>query len=314
MGNIYHSISELIGHTPLLEVHRLEEKEALKARLLVKIELFNPTGSIKDRTAGQMIADAKKEGRLRAGAVIIEPTSGNMGIGLAALGAAKGYRTIFTMPDTMSMERRKLLESYGAEIVLTDGKSGMEGAVRKAEELAASVEGAVLLGQFTNQSNPEAHRCTTGPEIWEDTDGEIDLLVAGVGTGGTVTGTGQYLKKKNPQIRVLAVEPAASPVLSGGAAGAHGIQGIGAGFIPDVLDRDSYDAVAKVQEEEAYRAVTLLARTEGILAGISSGAVLHAAMKEAAKEAYAGKTIVAVLPDTGERYLSASASMGRQHC
>lgn len=304
MAKIYKNITELIGRTPLLEIGRIEQKEKLHARVLVKLEAANPAGSIKDRAARQMIEDAEKQGLLKPGATMIEPTSGNTGIGLAAIAASKGYRAVFTMPETMSIERRKLLAGYGAEIVLTDGNEGMGGAIRKAEELAESIDNAVLLGQFVNPSNAKAHMLTTGPEIWEDTDGEIDLLVAGVGTGGTITGTGRYLKERNPGIEVIAVEPKGSPVLSGKMPGPHGIQGIGAGFIPEILDTDSFDRVVCVSEEEAYQAAKLLAGTEGILGGISSGAALFAALQEAKKAEYTGKTIVVILPDTGERYLS----------
>lgn len=304
MAQIYKSVTELIGRTPLLEVKRMEEKECLKAKLLVKLEYFNPAGSVKDRAAKQMIEDAEESGLIKKGAVIIEPTSGNTGIGLASIAAAKGYRTIFTMPETMSVERRKLLLGYGAEIVLTDGKDGMSGAIKKAEELSETIENSIVLGQFVNPSNPKAHICTTGPEIWEDTDGSVDMFVAGVGTGGTITGTGIYLKEKNPSVQVIAVEPSTSAVLSGEAPGAHGLQGIGAGFIPEILDTGIYDKVIKVENEEAYAAAKLLAKTEGVLVGISSGAALHAAVLEAGKEENTGKTIVVLLPDTGERYLT----------
>lgn len=304
MKNIYTSVTELIGRTPLLEAVRLEQRENLKAKLLLKLEYFNPAGSMKDRVAKQMIEDAEKRGLIKEGAVIIEPTSGNTGIGIAAIAAAKGYKAVLTMPETMSIERRKLLLAYGAEIVLTDGKAGMGGAIKKADELAAAMDNAVVLGQFVNPSNPMAHELTTGPEIWRDTDGEADMLVAGVGTGGTITGTGRYLKEKKPEIKVVAVEPQDSAVLSEGAAGPHGLQGIGAGFIPEILDMDIIDKVVCVKEEEAYAAVRRLAETEGILAGITSGAALHAAVIEAKKPENEGKTIVAVLPDTGERYLS----------
>lgn len=304
MTQVYQSVMELIGKTPLLEVGRIAEKEGLYAKILVKLEYFNPAGSVKDRAAKQMIEDAEEQGLIRPGATIIEPTSGNTGIGLASIAAAKGYHAIFTMPETMSMERRKLLAGYGAEIVLTDGSAGMNGAIRKADELAKTMENAIVLGQFVNPSNPKAHICTTGPEIWEDTDGNVDMFVAGVGTGGTITGIGTYLKEKNPSVQVVAVEPATSAVLSGEKAGSHGLQGIGAGFIPDILNTEIYDIIIKVENEEAYAAAKLLAKTEGILVGISSGAALHAAMLEAKKEENAGKTIVVLLPDTGERYLS----------
>lgn len=304
MGKIYKSVTELIGKTPLLEAMGIEAKENLKAKLIVKLEYFNPAGSVKDRTARQMIEDAKEQGLIREGTTIIEPTSGNTGIGLASIAAAEGYCTIFTMPDTMSVERRKLLAGYGAKIVLTDGKKGMSGAIEKASELAESMENAIVLGQFVNPSNPKAHFLTTGPEIWEDTDGKVDLFVAGVGTGGTITGIGTYLKGKNKNIEVIAVEPADSAVLSGEKAGAHGLQGIGAGFVPEILDTNIYDRVVKVDNEDAYEAAREFAKTEGILVGISSGAALYAAICEARKERNAGKTIVALLPDTGERYLS----------
>lgn len=304
MAKIYQNITELIGNTPLLEVKEISKYEKLLARLLIKLEYFNPAGSVKDRAAKQMIEDAEEEGLIRPGATIIEPTSGNTGIGLASIAASKGYRAIFTMPETMSMERRKLLVGYGAEIVLTDGKAGMNGAIQKADELAKTMENAIVLGQFVNPSNPKAHYCTTGPEIWEDTEGNVDMFVVGVGTGGTITGIGAYLKEKNPSVQVIAVEPATSAVLSGEEAGPHGLQGIGAGFIPEILNTEIYDIIVRVKNEEAYAAAKLLAKTEGILVGISSGAALHAAMIEAKKEENAGKTIVALLPDTGERYLS----------
>ncbi len=302
--HVYKSISELVGKTPLLEVVNIEKERGLKAKVLVKLEYFNPAGSVKDRAALNMIQEAEKSGRIRPGATLIEPTSGNTGIGLASAAAAKGYKTVFVMPETMSIERRKLLLGYGAQIVLTEGAKGMPGAIAKAQELAASQENAVILGQFENEANPEVHYKTTGPEIWEDTDGKVDVFVAGVGTGGTITGTGKYLKEKNDRIRVVAVEPSGSPVLSGGAAGPHGLQGIGAGFIPKVLDTEIYDQVAGVNEKEAYAAAKLLAAKEGVLVGISSGAALHAALKEAEKAENEGKVIVALLPDTGERYLS----------
>ena len=302
--HVYKSISELVGKTPLLEVVNIEKERGLKAKVLVKLEYFNPAGSVKDRASLNMIQEAEKSGRIRPGATLIEPTSGNTGIGLASAAAAKGYKTVFVMPETMSIERRKLLLGYGAQIVLTEGAKGMPGAIAKAQELAASQENAVILGQFENEANPEVHYKTTGPEIWEDTDGKVDVFVAGVGTGGTITGTGKYLKEKNDRIRVVAVEPSGSPVLSGGAAGPHGLQGIGAGFIPKVLDTEIYDQVAGVNEKEAYAAAKLLAAKEGVLVGISSGAALHAALKEAEKAENEGKVIVALLPDTGERYLS----------
>lgn len=301
---IYETITELIGNTPLLEIKKLAKSLGLQAKILVKLEYFNPAGSVKDRAALAMIEDAEKSGLLKEGSVILEPTSGNTGIGLASIAAARGYRTIFTMPETMSIERRKLLQGYGAEIVLTEGKKGMKGAIEKAAELRQKIEGAVVPGQFVNPANPDAHYCTTGPEIWEDTEGNVDVFVAGVGTGGTITGTARYLKEKKAEIAVIAVEPAASAVLSGKEAGPHGIQGIGAGFVPEILDTDIYDKILTVENEEAYRAAKLLAKEEGILVGISSGAALHAAICLAKEEAYKGRTIVALLPDTGERYLS----------
>lgn len=304
MGKVYQSVTELIGHTPVLEVKNIESELGLKAKVLVKLELFNPAGSIKDRVAKQMIEDAEQEGVLKKGGTIIEPTSGNTGIGLAAIAAAKGYRAIFTMPETMSVERRKLLLGYGAEIVLTDGKRGMSGAIERAEKLAKEIDGAIVLGQFVNPSNPKAHMASTGPEIWEDTEGNVDILVAGVGTGGTITGTGNYLKDRKPSIKVVAVEPASSPVLSGGNPGPHGLQGIGAGFVPEILDTEIYDEIAKVENEEAYEASRLLAHKEGVLVGITSGAALHTAIELAKREENKGKTIVVLLPDTGERYLS----------
>lgn len=306
MSNIYSSILELVGKTPLVEVVNIEKQLKLSAKVLVKLESFNPAGSVKDRAAMNMIESAERSGVLSSGATIIEPTSGNTGIGLAAIAAAKGYKAIFVMPETMSIERRKLLHGYGAEIVLTEGTKGMKGAIAKAEELANERENAIVLGQFTNPANPEIHELTTGPEIWEDTEGAVDLLIAGVGTGGTITGTGSYLKKKKPAIQILAVEPEKSPVLSGGKPGPHGLQGIGAGFIPQILKTDLYDAVFQVKEVEAYQAARLLATKEGILVGISSGAAFHAAVEEAKKEENKGKTIVVILPDTGERYLSTS--------
>ena len=304
MGNIYHSVEELIGKTPLMEVEGIEKELGLAARIYVKLELFNPAGSVKDRVALSMIRDAEEKGLLAPGATIIEPTSGNTGIGLASIAAARGYRAIFTMPETMSIERRKLLQGYGAEIVLTDGKAGMDGAIRKAEELAREMENAMVLGQFVNPANPKAHYETTGPEIWEDLEGAVDIFVAGAGTGGTVTGTGRFLKEKNPKDQVVAVEPEGSPVLSGGEKGPHGLQGIGAGFVPEILDTQIYDEVFKVKEEEAYEAARLLARKQGVLTGITSGAALHAAIALAKCPENAGKHIVALLPDTGERYLS----------
>lgn len=304
MGNIAQKIEELVGRTPLLEVRGIEKEKDLKAKLLVKLELFNPAGSVKDRTALSMIRDGEENGLLGPGSVIIEPTSGNTGIGLASIGASRGYRVIFTMPETMSIERRKLLKGYGAEIILTPGAKGMSGAIEEAERLAETIEGGVVLGQFTNPANPAVHYRTTGPEIWEDTDGRIDIFVAGAGTGGTITGAGKYLKEQNPDLQVVAVEPAKSPVLSGGQPGPHGLQGIGAGFVPEILDTGIYDQIALVKEDEAYEAARLLARKEGVLVGISSGAALSAGIRLAKDEANVGKTIVVLLPDTGERYLS----------
>ena len=300
MAGIYQSVTELIGRTPLLEVKNLEKELNLQARVLVKLEYFNPAGSVKDRAALQMITEAEENGTLKPGSAIIEPT----GIGLASIAASRGYRAIFVMPETMSIERRKLLKGYGAEIVLTEGAKGMKGAIAKAKELEQEIENAVILGQFVNTANPRAHEKTTGPEIWEDTQGQVDLFVAGVGTGGTITGTGAYLKSVNPSIEIGAVEPASSAVLSGENPGPHGLQGIGAGFVPDVLNTSVYDRISKVKEQEAYKASRLLAEKEGVLVGISSGAALSVALLEAGKEENRGKTIVALLPDTGERYLS----------
>lgn len=304
MTKIFKRVEELIGRTPLMELENMEQTEQLKARVLVKLELFNPAGSVKDRAALSMILDAEEKGLLHPGDSIIEPTSGNTGIGLASVAASRGYKAVFTMPETMSVERRKLLKSYGARIVLTEGKKGMQGAIEKADELAKETPGALVLGQFVNPANAEAHRKTTGPEIWEDTEGQVDVFVAGVGTGGTITGTGSYLKEQNPDIRIVAVEPADSPVLSGGAAGPHGLQGIGAGFVPEILNTEIYDEIITVETEDAYEASRKLAKQQGVLVGITSGAALHAALLLAAREEYAGKTIVALLPDTGERYLS----------
>ena len=304
MAGIYQSVTELIGRTPLLEVKNLEKELNLQARVLVKLEYFNPAGSVKDRAALQMITEAEENGTLKPGSAIIEPTSGNTGIGLASIAASRGYRAIFVMPETMSIERRKLLKGYGAEIVLTEGAKGMKGAIEKAKELEQEIENAVILGQFVKTANPRAHEKTTGPEIWEDTQGQVDLFVAGVGTGGTITGTGAYLKSVNPSIEIVAVEPASSAVLSGENPGPHGLQGIGAGFVPDVLNTSVYDRISKVKEQEAYKASRLLAEKEGVLVGISSGAALSVALLEAGKEENRGKTIVALLPDTGERYLS----------
>ena len=298
------SITQLIGGTPLLELVNYEKNHQLNAKILAKLEFFNPAGSVKDRVASAMIADAEASGVLKPGATIIEPTSGNTGIGLAAVGTAKGYHVILTMPETMSVERRMLVAAYGAEVVLTSGSAGMKGAIAKAEELEKSIENAVILGQFVNPANPKAHYETTGPEIWKDTEGKVDILVAGVGTGGTVTGIGKYLKEQNPNVKVVAVEPASSPVLSQGKAGPHKIQGIGAGFVPDTLDTGVYDEVFPVENEDAFATGRAVAKTEGVLVGISSGAALHAATELAKRPENAGKTIVAVLPDTGERYLS----------
>ena len=304
MAGIYQSVTELIGRTPLLEVKNLEKELNLQARVLVKLEYFNPAGSVKDRAALQMITEAEENGTLKQGSAIIEPTSGNTGIGLASIAASRGYRAIFVMPETMSIERRKLLKGYGAEIVLTEGAKGMKGAIAKAKELEQEIENAVILGQFVNTANPRAHEKTTGPEIWEDTDGKVDVFVAGVGTGGTITGTGRYLKKQNPNVKVVAVEPASSPVLGQGKAGSHKIQGIGAGFVPDVLDTKIYDEVIAVENDDAFAAGKLVGKKEGILVGISSGASIWAALELAKRPENAGKTIVALLPDTGDRYLS----------
>ncbi|MEG0793000.1 MAG: cysteine synthase A [Lachnospiraceae bacterium] len=304
MSHIYGSITELIGRTPLMEIQNLEKTEELQAKVLVKLELFNPAGSVKDRVALSMIEDAKAKGLLKIGTTIIEPTSGNTGIGLASIAAARGYKTIFTMPETMSIERIKLLQGYGAQIILTDGKTGMAGAIAKANELSQSMDNAIVLGQFDNPANPKAHQETTGPEIWDDTDGQVDVFVAGVGTGGTITGIGSYLKKQNPQVKVVAIEPSDSPVLSGGQPGPHGLMGIGAGFFPSILDTDVYDEIIQVSNEEAYEASRKMANVEGVLVGISSGAALHGACLLAKQEQYRGKTIVVLLPDTGERYLS----------
>lgn len=302
--NIYRSASQLVGHTPLLQPVRYMEQLRLPATVLVKLESFNPAGSVKDRVALEMIEDAEKEGKLLPGGTIVEPTSGNTGIGLAAMGLARGYQVILTMPESMSLERRQLLAAYGAQLVLTPAMGGMAGAVEKAQELAAAIPGSFLAGQFDNPANPRAHYRTTGPEIWHDTDGQVDIFVAGVGTGGTVTGVGRYLKEKDPHVRIVAVEPAASPLLSGGKAGSHGLQGIGANFVPENLDLSVVDEVIPVWEKDAYAAARLLAGTEGVLVGISSGAALHAAGQLARRPENAGKTIVALLPDTGDRYLS----------
>lgn len=304
MSTIYTSVDQLIGHTPLLELTNIEKEYNLPARLVAKVESFNPAGSVKDRVALSMILAAEAEGKLTPGATIIEPTSGNTGIGLCAVAAARGYKAIIVMPDTMSVERQMLMKAYGAELILTDGAGGMAAAIAKADELAATIPGAIVAGQFVNPANSAAHEATTGPEIWEDTDGQVDIFICGVGTGGTITGTGRYLKAQNPAIRVVGMEPAGSAVLSGGKAGPHGLQGIGAGFIPEVLDVHIMDEVVTVTEEEAYAAGRLLARKEGILAGISSGAALHAAIAVASRPENAGKTVVVLLPDTGDRYLS----------
>ena len=304
MANIYRGFLDLIGNTPLVEVANLEKAYNLKAKVLVKLEYRNPAGSVKDRIAQAMIEDAEKKGSLKEGSVIIEPTSGNTGIGLAAIAAAKGYRAILTMPETMSVERRNILKAYGAEIVLTEGSKGMKGAIAKAEELAKEIEGSFIPGQFDNPANPKVHYETTGPEIWRDTDGKVDAFVAGVGTGGTVTGTGKYLKEQNPDVKVVAVEPASSPVLSQGKAGAHKIQGIGAGFVPKVLDTAVYDEIITVENDDAFAASKELTKKEGILTGISSGAALYAALQLAQRLEFEGKTIVALLPDSGDRYYS----------
>ena len=304
MSNIYTSIDQTIGHTPLLELTNIEKKLGLKARVLVKLEYFNPGGSVKDRVAKAMIDAAEASGELQPGGTIIEPTSGNTGIGLASIAAARGYRIIITMPETMSNERRKLMRGYGAELVLTDGAAGMKGAIAKAEELKAQIPGSIIAGQFVNPANPAVHKATTGPEIWQDTDGEVDVFVAGVGTGGTVTGVGTYLKEHKPAVKVVAVEPASSPVLSKGTAGAHKIQGIGAGFVPDVLDTTIYDEIIPVENEDAFTTAQLVGHSEGVLVGISSGAATWAAIELAKRPENEGKTIVALLADTGERYLS----------
>ena len=301
---IYKSVEELIGRTPLMEIRNIEKEEGLEARVLVKLEYLNPAGSVKDRIARNMIQDAEEKGLLKPGATIIEPTSGNTGIGLASIAASKGYRLILTMPETMSVERRNILKAYGAEIVLTEGARGMTGAIEKAEELAKEIPGSFLTRQFENPANPETHRRTTGPEIWEDTDGKVDILVAGVGTGGTISGTGEYLKSQNPQVKVVAVEPSDSPVLSGGAAGPHKLQGIGAGFVPKALNTQIYDEILTLGSEESFAAAKLLAHKEGILVGISSGAALHGAIELAKRPENKGKTIVVILPDSGDRYYS----------
>ncbi|MBQ6514116.1 MAG: cysteine synthase A [Clostridia bacterium] len=304
MANIYKGTLGLIGHTPLVEVANIEKELGLEATILVKLEYFNPAGSVKDRIAKAMIEDAEEKGLLKEGSVIIEPTSGNTGIGLASIAAAKGYRIILTMPETMSVERRNILKAYGAELVLTEGAKGMKGAIAKAEELAGEIPGAFIPGQFVNPANPAIHKATTGPEIWQDTDGHVDIFIAGVGTGGTVTGVGEYLKSQNPAVRVVALEPEDSPVLSEGRAGAHKIQGIGAGFVPDVLNTKIYDEVFKASNQDAFAAAKLLARKEGISVGISSGAALYGAIQLAKRPENRGKVIVALLPDSGDRYYS----------
>ena len=304
MSKIYQTADQLIGKTPLLELTHIEKELGLEAKLVAKLEYFNPAGSVKDRIAKAMIEDAESKGRIKPGSVLIEPTSGNTGIGLASVAAAKGYKLIITMPETMSVERRQLMKAYGAELVLTDGTKGMKGAIAKAEELSKEIKNSFIPGQFVNPANPAVHMATTGPEIWEDTDGEVDFLVAGVGTGGTVTGTGEYLKSQKPDVKVVAVEPKTSPVLSKGVAGAHKIQGIGAGFVPDVLNTDVYDEIIPVSNEDAFATGKLIGRSEGVLVGISSGAATFAAIELAKRPENKGKTIVVILPDTGDRYLS----------
>ena len=304
MAKVYDSILDLVGKTPLVELKRIEEKEGLQAKLIAKVESFNPAGSVKDRIAKAMIEDAEAKGLLKEGSVIIEPTSGNTGIGLAAAATVKGYRMILTMPETMSVERRNIVKAYGAEVVLTDGTKGMKGAIEKADELAKEIPNSFIAGQFVNPANPATHKKTTGPEIWEDTDGEVDIFVAGVGTGGTITGTGEYLKEKKPEVKIVAVEPASSPVLSEGVSGPHKIQGIGAGFVPETLNTSIYDEIIKVENEDAFETGKSLAAEEAILAGISSGAALYAAIQLAKREENKGKTIVVLLPDNGDRYYS----------
>ena len=304
MAKVYDSILDLVGKTPLVELKRIEEKEGLQAKLIAKVESFNPGGSVKDRIAKAMIEDAEAKGLLKEGSVIIEPTSGNTGIGLAAAATVKGYRMILTMPETMSVERRNIVKAYGAEVVLTDGTKGMKGAIEKADELAKEIPNSFIAGQFVNPANPATHKKTTGPEIWEDTDGEVDIFVAGVGTGGTITGTGEYLKEKKPEVKIVAVEPASSPVLSEGVSGPHKIQGIGAGFVPETLNTSIYDEIIKVENEDAFETGKYLAAEEAILAGISSGAALYAAIQLAKREENKGKTIVVLLPDNGDRYYS----------
>ena len=304
MAKVYDSILDLVGKTPLVELKRIEEKEGLQAKLIAKVESFNPAGSVKDRIAKAMIEDAEAKGLLKEGSVIIEPTPGNTGIGLAAAATVKGYRMILTMPETMSVERRNIVKAYGAEVVLTDGTKGMKGAIEKADELAKEIPNSFIAGQFVNPANPATHKKTTGPEIWEDTDGEVDIFVAGVGTGGTITGTGEYLKEKKPEVKIVAVEPASSPVLSEGVSGPHKIQGIGAGFVPETLNTSIYDEIIKVENEDAFETGKYLAAEEAILAGISSGAALYAAIQLAKREENKGKTIVVLLPDNGDRYYS----------
>ncbi len=304
MAKVYDSILDLVGKTPLVELKRIEEKEGLQAKLIAKVESFNPAGSVKDRIAKAMIEDAEAKGLLKEGSVIIEPTSGNTGIGLAAAATVKGYRMILTMPETMSVERRNIVKAYGAEVVLTDGTKGMKGAIEKADELAKEIPNSFIAGQFVNPANPATHKKTTGPEIWEDTDGEVDIFVVGVGTGGTITGTGEYLKEKKPEVKIVAVEPASSPVLSEGVSGPHKIQGIGAGFVPETLNTSIYDEIIKVENEDAFETGKYLAAEEAILAGISSGAALYAAIQLAKREENKGKTIVVLLPDNGDRYYS----------